>query len=422
MGNTSCVLGVQTEKRVYFCGEKVQGKVFLSVNDQDGIVAQTLNIHFSGKELGLVHYTEERRDNDDGGTLNEDRYEQNEMVILDCDVPLNTPVGSLFQPGQYEFPFQFIVPQSLPSSMFCKYGQSKCEVRYEMRAYLSKNDRSSTINPFNSNTVSSKPLVLKIFGGNSPVSPYNGPIHFPGYNHAVRNCCCCYRGSMDLRASIDGAEFAPNQQRKLSFELKNSSRVAVENVTVELIERVHWRPRFHEEAQEFILVRHAIDGRSHNNWMSMEQRIENTVQEYMSLSPTSRGAMDSSYDVPLHIPNGSRDSYDGRMIQVEHFVRVKVVTRGCCVSNPETTVDINITRPSQVFTSTDESTPMPSAPYMDEDQPIVEATVLPADWSPQTSDLVTVPLATIVSTSPAGGGSDGPYSSPKSSAGNYNMM
>lgn len=55
--------------------------------------------------------------------------------------------------------------QNLPSSMSCKYGESKCEIRYEKRAYLSKNDRHSFANPFNSNTIiSSRPIPINIIG------------------------------------------------------------------------------------------------------------------------------------------------------------------------------------------------------------------------------------------------------------------
>jgi len=149
--------------------------------------------------------------------------------------------------------------------------------------------------------------------------------------------------------------------------------------------------------------------------MTTRQRIEGTIQGYVSLSPTSRRDTDG---VTLRIPNGSRDSYVGRMIQVEHFIRVKVVTRGCCVSNPETTLDINVSRPSQLFTSSspDAPTPFPSAPFMDEDEIVVEATVLPPDWTPQTSDTVTLPMANVISSTPVEGSANVPYSHPTPSA------
>jgi len=407
MGNRSCTLVVQTEKKTYFAGETVNGRVFLSVNDQNGVVAQTLNIHFSGIERAVVCYTEEREEND--RRVNEDFCESNEYEMFNFDVPINTPVGSLFLPGQYEFPFQFIVPQNLPSSMFCRYGQSKCEIRYEMKAYLSKSDRNSFVNPFNANTISSKPHILTLFGGNSSAIPsyLNAPLHFPGHSHRMRCCCCCLmKGQMNLSATVDSGVFVPNEIRNISFELKNNSRVRVKNVTVEVIERVHWKPRFHQEATNFTLVKHMIDGSTCENWMTWEERLE----EYVTLSATSARSNDPTQLVSLRIPHSSRDTYTGRLIQVEHFVRVKVVTDGCCITNPETTVDILISRTPQMFTSNDgPGAPLPSAPFMDESEIVVEATALPPGWSPETSDLVTIPVANVISVSDAG---QSQYSSP----------
>lgn len=407
MGNKSCTLGVQTEKTVYFSGDTVNGRVFLSVNDQNGIVAQSLNIHCSGVERGLVHYTEEREGTNNESTRQIERYEDNEIEMLNFDVPINTPIGSLFQKGQYEFPFQFIIPQNLPSSMSCSFGQSKCEIRYEMKAYLSKmNDRNSFTSPFNKNTISSKPIPINIFGSNNTMySQSNQPVNFPGESHNVRNCCCFHRGKMELRASMDSYLFVPNQNHTISFSLKNNSRVNVENVTVEVIERVQWKPRFRVEAHEFTLDKKVIDGSNHRNWMNYEQDVENTVQEFASLSQNSR--MSNSFqNVDTYIPHRARDTYSGRMIQVEHFVRVKVVTQGCCVSNPETTADICISRPSEMFSSDDALPPVPSAPFMeDEDKHVVEATILPPDWSPLTSDIVMLPVANVISISTPEGGS-----------------
>lgn len=400
MGNKSCILGVQTEKNVYFGGDTVNGRVYLSVNDRNGIVAQTLNIHCSGLERCKVHYCTERQDG--SRTFHDDSYEEKEVSILNFDVPINTPIGSLYQQGQYEFPFNFVIPQNLPSSMFCQQGQSKCEIRYEIRAYLRKNERTPIMNPFSSNRISSRPLQLNIFGGNNTVSHrVNQTVHFPGYNHSVRTCCCFGRGKMDLRASMDSDLFVPNDNRTLSFDLKNNSRVGVDSVVVEVMEEVRWKPGFREECFRTPLIRYEMDGSADGDWMSTEQTTETGGQEYTRLSPSGRMS-DATKDVNLRIPHSSRDTYNGRIIQVKHFVRVKVVTQGCCVSNPETTLDINIMRPSQMFSSSDVPPPFPSAPMADEKESIPEATALPSNWSPLTSSLFTVPVANVISVSHEG--------------------
>lgn len=414
MGNKSCVLGVQTEKRVFFSGEVVNGRIYLSVNDPNGVSAQAVKLHCSGIERGVVHYTEERDDDSNDGRRQIERYEENELPILNFDIPINTPVGSFFTKGQYEFPFTFVLPQNLPSSMYCKQWQSQCEVRYEMRAYLAKNSSSTFANLFNGNMISSNPLKLNICGnGNHNLYQINtNQLIFPGETYQVRNCCCCHRGQMSLRATLENGLFVPNQSQSLSFDLNNSSRAKVENVTVELIERVSWKPQFREEAHEFTLFKSVIDASATRNWMSTAQRIEETAQDYTSLSPIARGMGHGTEQiVNLSTPHNARDSYSGRLIQVEHFVRVKVVTHGVCVSNPETTADVTVMRPSDAFYNHSDNDgsllhehpspappPMPSAPPFidDEEEIIVEATVLPPDWSPLTSEVVTLPVADVV--------------------------
>jgi hypothetical protein len=406
MGNKSCTLGIQTEKSEYFSGDKVNGRVYLSINDPKGMVAHSVNIHCCGVERGMVHFTEAREKENDSGTYTEDRYEENEINILNFDVPVNTPLGSRYTRGQYEFPFQFVTPHNLPSTMFCKSGESKCEVRYELRAYIKKSSGGNPLmNPFKINTISSTPMPINIVGSHDNMHSLNQPITLPNETYNVRNCCCLYRGKMELRASLDSGHFAPNESHLVTFELKNNSRAHIENIAIEVIERVKWRPRFHEEVREVTLDKHVIEGCHQEEWSSTERRRNQTDPEYVSMSPTSRMG-NSSRTVNVRVPPQARDTFGGRMIQVDHFIRVRVVTEGFCVSNPETTSDIQISRPSQNLSSTNDENPaampFPSAPFMDEncqEEQIVEATALPPDWSPLLSDVVTLPIASVVSAS-----------------------
>mmetsp|Transcript_9428 Transcript_9428/g.11927 ORF Transcript_9428/g.11927 Transcript_9428/m.11927 type:complete len:449 (-) Transcript_9428:97-1443(-) len=399
MGNSNCSLGIQTEKNAYFSGDTVRGRVYLSVNDENGIIAKTLNVHCSGSERAVVHYSTDHYHTDNNGRdhhHSRDNYEQNEIQILNFDVPIHTPIGSLFQFGQYEFPFQFVIPQNLPSTMYCKDGQSRCEIRYEMNAYLSKTDRSTTsfINPFNSkNNIRSRPMVLTIFGNDSVSNPYhNQPISLPADHFEIYSCCCCIRqGKMELSASIDSGLFIPNQSRVLSFNLKNHSKVDVKEVRIEVIEKVSWRPRFRDNTINFTMAKQVFNGNLNAEWRSNRPNFH----DYVSLFPTSGSNTVGSQHVNLSIPHNSRDTYSGRMIQVDHYVRIKVITPGCCRSNPESTVDIRVTRPSQMITLSD--MPAPSAPIMDDNQTLPEAVALPPNWSPQTCDVVTLPIATVIS-------------------------
>ena len=363
-------------------------------------------------------------------TRSRDRYETNTQRILHLDVPIHVPSNGWFGKGQYEFPFQFVIPEGIPSSMHCRNGQSVCEVKYEMRAYLCKdamrsNAGNSFFNPFQSNTFSSNPTPFHIYGNSNvpkyPTTNDNQLIPLPREVHQVRNCCCFQRGTMELNASITDIHLIPQQPQTLSFHLQNHSKAHVDNVTVEILERVSWKPQFRETANQYSLHKHVLPGHSHSDWRSVEQNIQDNIRhlgdrEYQSANAEDDNANGQS--VELSIPHTARDTYHGRMIRIDHYVRVKVHTKGCCTTNPETTTDVYISRPAHLFSSCDNtsfatnnvnvaagsgwekmnphmSMPSPSAPVMEEEY-VVEATVLPEDWTPVMSDVVKLPVATVM--------------------------
>jgi hypothetical protein len=116
------------------------------------------------------------------------------------------------------------------------------------------------------------------------------------------------------------------------------------------------------------------------------------------------GASDQQVFV-FSIPSSTRDTYQGRMIEVEHFLQIKAITK-CCMTDPMTEMRINITRPlcnSPVPYEGDESMAMPldhtvspSAPPMDAEAVFAQAATLPDDWSPYTADMVSLPVASVV--------------------------
>merc|ERR1712176_707981 len=95
-----------------------------------------------------------------------------------------------------------------------------------------------------------------------------------------------------------------------------------------------------------------------------------------------------------------------------HNLRVIAHTSGLCISNPESCVEVAITQQQEIATvpetklpfettttnsQDDGSFPQPSAPFMDDEEEVVEAMVLPDGWSPTTADIAILPVATVVS-------------------------
>ncbi len=441
MGNSSCTLVVRLEGQPAFAsGDTITGRVYLNVTEPNGVQCNSLNIHFRGKEATYVHYTTEYENYDeqsnDGSRRHlhhRDYYEESDSVIIDLDVPLYRPMNGIFMPGQYEFPFQFTVPNNIPPSMKCNYGESRCSVEYEIKAYFHKqSSRSFTLNPLKqlNNTVSSQAIHVAIVGNNDAANAPVQDLYFPSESCHIKDCCK-KMGYMELNAKMDSHRLQINvfnpKTYTVLFDLKNYSKVDVESVKMELVECIRWRSRTREESQRNTLAQASLHAGAFDSWKSFDENM-------LSL-PTSSGTMEST--LLMHggsvasvgqnpatftfvIPNQARESFSGNLIEVSHFVLVTTKTSKCCSTDPEISADVQLYRPplrnggeseivSGSLTSamadngTNSNNGNPYAAYTDpgaglSNPVVVDAVALPPGWTPQTADLVTLPIANIVET------------------------
>ena len=410
MGNSSYTLAIQTEETNYSAGDLVNGRVYLSVNEPS-IDCQALIIHFHGQEHATVHY-----DSTDRGDNSCDQYETHKETILDENYTIHSFASSNNQipRGQYEFPFQMQIPNDLPSSMHCRRDKSRCEVRYNLSAVIQKPSLGREgWNPFR-DRLSSKPIVLGIYRNpnmHTGNSIGNKTLHFMSATQRINYWCCINRGFMEVHAQlaknltseenirsdanipVDAytgvATLTPEVQYMVPLIITNQSTTSVKSMKLELIENVKWKPKYREASSCNSIVRQSMNDCTVASWKGTESMFH------------------------FVIPWSARDTYQGRLIEVEHILRIKAVTE-CCMTQPSTEMRITITRPP--FLESDLSMPhhveggsmlppldetdSPSESLMDGDEPIiVEAITLPDDWSPHTADMVSLPVATVVGVS-----------------------
>jgi len=430
MGNSSCTLVLRADGNLcYSSGDTVVGRIYLSVNDPNGVSCQSLNIHFCGKESAVVHYTTDEtveqgnaHGNNHRHTESRDHYESNQIDVLNFDVPIHTPLQGRFAPGQYEFPFQFTIPPNIPSSMMCRNGESHCSVQYQIKAYFRRQSNSSfTLNPLRrfNNTTSSETQNVTIFGHDASVTSHHqeDTLHFPSESYDINACCCRRMGHMQLAATLNsfGLQVVPCNPRSytVTFTLRNESKIDVQKVQMELIEQIAWRPRSREHNERETMVTQVLDGKTMASWRPLNVRATSLSGSGDSpYTPLGAASNEDTAIFTFTVPNIARNSFNGTLIRVTHFMRLQVKTDKCCTTNPEISADVNICRPdllNQRYDGSDidglnsNNLPLPSAPVMDhnssEESNIVDAAVLPSDWSPHTADLVTLPVATVVGVS-----------------------
>ncbi|EWM25732.1 Arrestin-like protein [Nannochloropsis gaditana] len=222
-GNVS--LGVETEKMAYMAGETVKGTVSVLI----AVETQTTGVFLRVKGLEKVYFTERRsgRDMED-----RDRTLQDEVSFFDVKMPLLTAQAGVLGPGQYQIPFSFALPDSLPGTLPEEEGVSgsesyRCSVEYEVLAYVD-------IPGLLSSNVQHRRL-LTVTAAMNPWSVQSGAVE---KTNKVCLLCCIPRGEVWMRASMPQSHYRPGETASLVVDIHNRSPAAVRHVTVRLLRRL----------------------------------------------------------------------------------------------------------------------------------------------------------------------------------------
>ncbi len=340
-------------------------------------------------------------------------------------------------PGQYEFPFQFTLPNNMPPTMKCESGGSQCQVNYQISAYLYKkqSSRSRTFNPLRklNNKVTSQEVNVTIAGNIHAVTP---PMQEPYYYFPPESCdirnCCKRMGHIELNAKMESRLLEVNKFQPRThcvfLDLRNYSKIDVKSIKMELVECTTWRVGLRDKISKVTLSQKSLDTAGFDTW----ERFNENQLSYVGKSEMERPLMhDRAMDVTAEdpqrpslptklmfkIPNEARESFEGNLIEVTHFIRVTANTSRWCTTNPEVSADVQIFRPppspplrngrenemmnvnliagsdrhdNQLSSEYDLSSSGSPAPRHEMGFTGQDSIALPDGWTPQTIELVTL--------------------------------
>ena len=128
-GNSTTAF-VQLDNEQVYAGSEVHGRVYLNLTSEVSATAFLLEVR--GKEATTVHYTRRHTtgSGDNRRTHTTHHYARASRELLRIDIHLASWPASKIGPGQFEFPFRFVLPATLPTTMNCRHGQSHCHVAY----------------------------------------------------------------------------------------------------------------------------------------------------------------------------------------------------------------------------------------------------------------------------------------------------
>lgn len=224
-------VSVALERGQYHAGESVKG--YIQVQSNGEMQCTDLIAHFHGEVRTVVHYTR----------TYEERYEENgewktktitthhtafqrEYIVEESRYVARFANG-VAPPGMYQFPFQFNLHPSLPSSVYVE-GHDNASIMYGVEVRLV---RPGIFKP---------DLVHRTMFDLIAHVPH--PIT-PDYtiDRQDVNCCCCFgKGSVTMSAALEQNAFRANEPVNVRVQFENQSSSEVQRIDVEVHEDVYF--------------------------------------------------------------------------------------------------------------------------------------------------------------------------------------
>jgi hypothetical protein len=402
MGNAPVKIGIRLEKNVVEAGNVLKGRVYLSVQSRDQ-QARGVHLVLKGDEKSLIRRNETARDRDH-------RYSHStSSSILHMDVPLTSFPTGLVPSGQYEFPFEWPLPENLPSTMNCQLGDSRCSIEYHLTAYLDNSGSLSILPDYSSQ------VTVTVVG--SSRGEFVG-TQMDLENYAIKSCCA-HRGTMTMGWDADTIVAAPGGTINVGIVGKNDSIVELKYLQAKLVETVTWSADGHNETIVGEIALSEIYVTDNTLWtplLSLPSRRERRHHHYETMDGHfGAEILDNRYVAQLQLSQNARDSYLGNLIRVRHSLVVTAVTPGaCCVTSPESSVLVTVQRRMPTGTTTAYASavaPTPATVFEDQmitpsapmelvstyqEPPMAVAEMLPNDWTPQESEVVVIPANSVI--------------------------
>ncbi|BFZ02494.1 hypothetical protein BsWGS_05532 [Bradybaena similaris] len=248
---------------VFYAGNNLEGQVTVELNEPMQLRGITLK--FEGK--ADVSWTESRSTGTGDDRREETDYYSASEVYFNQDSLLfgffrnqGNNVTQLAQ-GRHVFPFQFQIPQGLPSSFEGPYGH----IRYTVKCTIDK--------PWKFDHTTKQPFtIISILDLNQQP---NCLQRLQGSNEKTLCCWCCKSGPIQADFYVDRTGYVPGEAIRLFAVISNGSNRTMDKsyVVLKMATTYHATTKsvtlFKEVAR---VTRPAIEAHGHDNW-SGEQLV-----------------------------------------------------------------------------------------------------------------------------------------------------
>jgi hypothetical protein len=228
------------------------------------------------------------------------------------------------QPGQqYEFPFEWSLPPGLPSSVRCVHinDRNECdsgEVSYTLSAYVvsprSSSDKMRAVTPLKitAGTVQDPPRFIRVDAKAFP----------------IKTALFWSKGNLRFGWEADRDVLTPGSTVTVCVTGENQSGVPVKDFAVRLVETVV----FHTEQPRL------------SRTITRTIASEKIFVKSNLWGPSSSCPNNPTPQVKLSVPMDCRETYCGRLLQIQHSLLVVAETAKDWTTNPKLTSPVRLVR------------------------------------------------------------------------------
>lgn len=201
------IFTVVFDRTAFNAGTAVTGKVVIQLSE--ATKAKCIKIQFHGK--AKVHWSKTRHS---GNSTNTTHYRQQENYFDQTFLLWQSENESKHPAGRHEYPFQFSLASSFPSSFEGVHGN----IRYFCKAFI--------IRPWKSNHESKHAFTVI-----NPLDLNSEPelqTAVQGNRRTEVSCCCCVSGHVTANVRVDKRGYVPGEVVAVQAEIVNNSNTVVE--------------------------------------------------------------------------------------------------------------------------------------------------------------------------------------------------
>ncbi|EAS01748.1 arrestin (macronuclear) [Tetrahymena thermophila SB210] len=313
---------IQTDQPFYIAGDTVTGKVHISI--QESFPANVLSLKIKGYESS---YWEEKKkkSNKIGGKYHTQTYYKfhtGKNTFFSHQFPLYIWSNFSYMPaGQFTFPFQFKLMDTLPGSYYengtykgCEY---KAAIKYKVKVEISSSNNKKLKNK--QDLIIREPLKTQV------ASQYQEDVVKP------KTWCCISQGQSQIKCHFERNSYMPGETAHMLVDIDNSQcNLQIKNLKCSLNKRLKL---------------------TSNSGKSRTIKKEICSRDFEGLAAHQTATQNNRRNCEINLIRNKdkviQPSTTGKLVSCEYNLNISTNFNGCicCSDEPEVTVPITIISP-----------------------------------------------------------------------------